>query len=103
MAGNTTDLDGGGERRGFFGVASRNTAPSFEKEKSILNEMAEFVQIFIVSPLVFTVFSRSCRCCSPAVFCSPATFEDYYITFLLTTLSRKSANTKFFGAYQQQK
>ena len=35
----------------------------------------------------------SCRCCSPAVFQPPCHFEDYYITFLLTTPS-KTASTK---------
>ena len=54
---NTTDLDSGGERRGVFGVARSNTTPPFEKQESILNEMAEFVKIFVVFPQMFSVLS----------------------------------------------
>ena len=46
--GNTTDLDGGDERSKIFSVARRNTAPSFEEQESILNEMSKFVEIFVV-------------------------------------------------------
>ena len=60
---NTTDLDSGGEGRGVFGVARSNTAPSFEKKESVLNEMAEFVEIFVVFPQMFSVLSwRNDRC-----------------------------------------
>lgn len=54
--GNTTDLDSSDERSGVFSVACTNTAPPFEKQKSILNEMAEFVEIFIVFAQKFSVF-----------------------------------------------
>ena len=54
--GNTTDLDGGDKRSKIFSVARRNTAPSFEEQESILNEMAEFVEIFVVFPQKFSVF-----------------------------------------------
>ena len=54
---NTTDLDSGGERSGVFSVACSNTAPPFEKQKSILDEMAEFVKIFVVFPQMFSVLS----------------------------------------------
>ena len=46
--GNTTDLDGGDKRSKIFSVARRNTAPSFEEQESILNEMSNFVEIFVV-------------------------------------------------------
>ena len=46
--GNTTDLDGGDERSKIFSVARRNTAPSFEEQESILNEMSNFGEIFVV-------------------------------------------------------
>ena len=60
---NTTDLDSGGKGRGVFGVARSNTAPSFEKKESVLNEMAEFVKIFVVFPQMFSVLSwRNDRC-----------------------------------------
>ena len=45
------------ERNGVFSVARSNTAPSFEKWESIPNEMAEPVEIFIVFPQMFTVFT----------------------------------------------
>ena len=54
---NTTDLDSGGERRGVFGVARSNTTPPFEKQESILNEMAEFVKIFVIFPQMFSLLS----------------------------------------------
>ena len=47
---NTADLDGGSERGGVFSVARSNTAPPFEKKESVLHEMAEFVEIFVVFP-----------------------------------------------------
>lgn len=60
---NTTDLDSGSERSGVFSVARSNTAPPFEKQESILNEMAEFVEIFVVFPQIFSVLSwRNDRC-----------------------------------------
>lgn len=60
---NTTDLDSGGEGSGVFSVARSNTTPPFEKQESILNEMAEFIEIFIVFPQMFPVLSwRNDRC-----------------------------------------
>ena len=60
---NTPDLDSSSERSGVFGVACSNTAPPFEKQESILNEMAEFVEIFVVFPQVFSALSwRNDRC-----------------------------------------
>ena len=59
----TADLDSGGERSGIFSVARSNTAPPFEKQESILNEMAEFIEIFIIFPQMFSVlFWRNDRC-----------------------------------------
>ena len=54
---NTTDLNSGRERSGVFSITRSNTAPPFEKQKSILNEMAEFVKIFVVFPQMFSVLS----------------------------------------------
>ena len=56
--GNTADLDGSNEGSCIFGVACSNTAPFFEKQEGVLNKMAEFVEIFVVFSLTFTVFSR---------------------------------------------
>ena len=54
---NAADLDSGSERSGVFGVARSNTTPPFKKKESILNEMAEFVEIFVVFPQMFSVLS----------------------------------------------
>ena len=56
--GNTTNLDSRNKRSKIFCITCSSTAPSLEKQKSILNEMAEFVEIFIVFSLAFPVFSR---------------------------------------------
>ena len=53
---NTTYLDSSSERSGIFSVASRNTEPSFEKQESVLDEMAKFVEIFIILPRMFSAF-----------------------------------------------
>ena len=45
------------KRSGIFSVVRSNTAPPFEKQESILNEMAEFVKIFVVFPQMFSVLS----------------------------------------------
>ena len=56
-------MDSGNEGSGVFSVARSNTTPPFEKQKSILNEMAEFVEIFVVFPQMFSVLSwRNDRC-----------------------------------------
>ena len=44
---NTTNLDSSDEGSDIFGVARSNAAPAFEK-KSVLNEMAKFIKIFVV-------------------------------------------------------
>lgn len=51
------DLDSSSERSGIFSVACSNTAPPFEKQKRILNKMAEFVEIFIVFPQMLSILS----------------------------------------------
>ena len=60
---NITNLNSGSERSGIWGVACSDTAPPFERLESILNEMAEFVEIFVVFPQMFSVLSwRNDRC-----------------------------------------
>ncbi len=54
----TAYLDSSNKGSDVLCVASRNTAPSFEEQKSILNKMTEFAEMFVVFPLVFTVLSR---------------------------------------------
>ena len=56
--GNTTNLDSRNKRSKIFCITCSSTAPSLEKQKSILGEMTELVEIFIVFPLVLPVFSR---------------------------------------------
>ena len=63
LGNNTTDLDSSSERSGVFSVARSNTAPPFEKQESILNEMAELVEIFVVFPQMLSILSwRNDRC-----------------------------------------
>ena len=45
---NTANLDSSDEGSDIFGVARGNAAPAFEEKKSVLNEMAKFVKIFVV-------------------------------------------------------
>ena len=60
---NTTNLNSSSKRSCIFGIACSDTAPPFEKQESILNEMAELVEILVVFPQMFTVFSwRNDRC-----------------------------------------
>ena len=54
---NITNLNSGSERSDIFGVACSDTAPPFEKQESILNEMAELVEILVIFPQMFTFFS----------------------------------------------
>ncbi len=44
---NTTNLDSSDEGSDIFSAARSNAAPTFEKKKSVLNEMTKFVKIFI--------------------------------------------------------
>ena len=45
---NAANLDSNDEGSDIFGVARSNAAPALEKKKSVLNEMAKFVKIFVV-------------------------------------------------------
>src|SRR5271155_644383 len=54
----TADLNGGQERSGVFRVAGGDAPPALEMEKGIFDQMTQFVEIPIVLPLNFTVFSR---------------------------------------------
>ena len=53
---NTTNLNSSSKRSCIFGIACSDTAPPFEKQESILNEMAELVEILVVFSQVFSVF-----------------------------------------------
>lgn len=46
----------GEERGGIFGVSCGDSAPSFEVQESVLDEVAEFVDAFVIQPLHDTVF-----------------------------------------------
>ena len=60
---NTTNLNSSSKRSCIFGIARSNTAPPFEKQESILNEMAELVEIFVVFPQMLSILSwRNDRC-----------------------------------------
>ncbi len=49
-------MDGGEEGRGVFGVSGRNAPPLFERKKSILDQMAQFVEVLIIRSLNRSVF-----------------------------------------------
>lgn len=49
-------MDGGEEGGGVFGISCGNATPSFEVKKSVLDEMSEPVQIFVIRSLDGAVF-----------------------------------------------
>ena len=60
---NAANLNSSNKRRDVFCITRSNTPPSFERQESILNKMAEFVKIFIVITQLFSIFLwRNYRC-----------------------------------------
>ena len=53
-----TDMYGGEEGRGVFGVSSGDAAPSFEVEKGVFHQMPQFVEMPVVVALLFAVAAR---------------------------------------------
>lgn len=51
-------MDSSEKRGGIFGVSGGDAAPSFEVQESVFNQMAGFVQVFIIRSLNGTVFLR---------------------------------------------
>jgi len=49
-------LDGGEERFAVFGVSCGDAPPSFEVQERVFDEVAEFIQIFVVRSLGDAVF-----------------------------------------------
>lgn len=49
-------MDGGEERGCIFGVSRGNTAPAFEVEEGVFNQMPRFVKVGVVGALFFAVF-----------------------------------------------
>ena len=49
-------MDGGGERGGIFGVSRGDTAPAFEMQEGVFNQMPRLVKIDVVGALLFAVF-----------------------------------------------
>ena len=56
--GEASDMNGSEEGCGVFGVTGGDAAPSFEMEERVLDQVAEFVQIFVVRPGDFPVLLR---------------------------------------------
>lgn len=56
--GETADVDGGEERFGVFCIARGDAAPSFEHQECIFDQVAQFVEVFVIGPPVFPVFLR---------------------------------------------
>lgn len=73
-------MDSGSEESDVFSVACSNTVPSFKKKESILNKMANLVEIFVVFPQLFSVLSwRNDRCHALV-----NSFEDDYVCIIAT-------------------
>lgn len=53
--GEASDRNGGEEGGGVFGVTGSDAAPSCEVEERVLDQVAKFVQIFVVRPGDFPV------------------------------------------------
>ena len=51
-------MDGGEEGRAVFCVTGSDTAPCFEHEKRIFNQVAQLVEVFVVWSVLFPVFLR---------------------------------------------
>ena len=51
-------MDGGEERSGIFGVSRCDTAPSFEMQKGVFDQVAQCVEVFIIGSLQGSVFTR---------------------------------------------
>lgn len=51
-------MDGGEEGSGVFGVSGGDTAPALEGEKGVFDQVAQFVEVFIIRPLHGSVFLR---------------------------------------------
>ena len=49
-------MDGSEKRRSFLGVPCSDTPPLLQKEKGVFHQVSEFVEVFVVVPLVFAIF-----------------------------------------------
>jgi len=53
-----SDLDGGEEGRAVLGVSCCNAAPSFEVQERVFDQVTQFVQVFVIWPLLDAIFLR---------------------------------------------
>lgn len=51
-------MRGGEERRAVFGVSGSDTAPSFEHQESIFNQVAQLIEVCVIRPLHRAVLLR---------------------------------------------
>jgi len=51
-------MDGSEERIRVLGVSRGNAAPALEIQESVFDQMARFIQVFVIRPLHDAVFSR---------------------------------------------
>lgn len=49
-------MDGGEEGLAVFSVSCCDTAPSFEHQESIFNQVAQLVEFFVIGPLYDAIF-----------------------------------------------
>lgn len=52
---NAVTLDSSGKRSNIFSLTHSNTPPSFEKQESILYEMAELIKVFVVNTQLLSI------------------------------------------------
>jgi len=63
-----SDLDSAKERRGVFCVAGCDAAPPLDMQERILDQMAKFIEIFVIFSLYFSIFSWGNNGPHPLVF-----------------------------------
>ena len=51
-------MDGGEEGLAVFGVSCCNAAPSFEVQERVFDQVTQFVQVFVIWPLLDAIFLR---------------------------------------------
>jgi hypothetical protein len=49
-------VDGGEEGGRGFGIACSNASPLFDKEKGVLHQMHELVQVLVIDALLLSVY-----------------------------------------------
>ena len=51
-----SNLYSGDKRSGVFRIPRRNASPAFEVQEGVFHQLAQFVEVFVITALVFAVF-----------------------------------------------